>query len=73
LSYINRKLARKSGTNLTTQAGISNRFWFSFAGRVKPGRSCHESLSLVFSASGTSYSNRGDLSPELGLRSLTEV
>lgn len=35
MSYINRKLAHKSGTNRTTQAEISNRFWFSFAGRVK--------------------------------------
>ncbi len=40
MSYINRKLARQTGTNRTTQAEISNCFWLSFAGRVN-----HTSLS----------------------------
>jgi hypothetical protein len=35
LSYINRKRARQTGTNRTTQAEISNAFWQSFPGRVK--------------------------------------
>ena len=34
MSYINRKHARQTGTNRTTQAKISNTFWLGFPGRV---------------------------------------
>ena len=51
MSYINRKHARQSGTNRTTQAEISNRFWLSFPGRVTKPRNSSYQL-VEFSGAG---------------------
>jgi len=60
LSYINRKLARQSGTNRTTQAETSNRFWLSFAGRVN--------IPVCLIPSGTEFAGHSIVKPAEALR-----